>query len=395
MSKRFNIAPLIMFLLFICVIGMGVYIFIDYKKDIENNTVPSYLSKSFNVDNTKEISSVIKEYSYDNNLALKDNIKSWDLDSIKYIGYLENDENLELYKVNGTYSCKDESSSCVYVSQVNDEEDGKYGYQVYVTVKKDKDGYKLVDITSQVETVTNVLSNKDDGIRGTGYTQEELVLVYKTYMISNGFVLKPDLSEWNATLTYVGKNKEQLVFFASNSYSCLSGTAYCIYQAQVGENPFVFDIALTMEKDIDGIYKITSIGPKHEVVLEETALEIDIQDGKVTRELVAGKIKDFYITSGGAVQDNLKKFDVSYITYLGDLKSNASMYGMKATITYACNDGMKTCVSEDVKRDPSSKDYTFSVAFDVMLDATGEYKVVQIYPVGNNDHININNIVLK
>ena len=39
MGKRFNIAPLIMFLLFICVIGMGVYIFIDYKKDIENNTV--------------------------------------------------------------------------------------------------------------------------------------------------------------------------------------------------------------------------------------------------------------------------------------------------------------------------------------------------------------------
>lgn len=394
MGKKFNIAPLVMILLFIAVVCMGVYIFIDYKKDIENNTVPSYLSKIISVDDTKDISSVIKEYSYDNNLAIKDNVKSWDFDSIKYIGKLENDD-IHYYKVNGTYSCKDETSDCVYVSQVSDEIEGKYGYQVYVTLRNDKDGYKLVDISSQVETVTNVNNDKNEGIRGTGYTYEELVELYKDYMVSKGMVMLPDLSEWNVTLRYVGKTKDSLVFYASNNYTCLSGSTYCIYQAQVGVNPNTFEIALTMEKDIDGIYKFTSIDLPFNIVLDETAMEEDIDSNVITRTAMAGKIKDFYISSGGAFEDNLKKFDVSYITYLGDLKSNASMYGMKATITYECNDGMKTCVSEDVKRDPTSKDYTFSVAFDVMISETGEYNVIQIYPVGNNEHINVNNIVLK
>ncbi|MGN1337856.1 MAG: hypothetical protein ACI4WW_05210 [Candidatus Coprovivens sp.] len=394
MGKRFNIAPLIMILLFIAVIGMGVYIFIDYKKDIEHNTVPSYLSKVINVDNTKDISSVIKEYSYDNNLAVKDNIKLWNIDSIKYIGKLENDD-LHYYRVDGTYSCKDESSNCVYVSQVSDVVEGKYEYHVYVTLRNDKDGYKLVDISSQVETVTDVVNDNNEGVRGTGYTYDELVEVYKDFMISKGMVMLPDLNEWNVTLRYVGKVKDSLVFYASNIYTCLSGSNTCIYQSQVGETPNAFEIALFMDKDIDGIYKFTSIDLPFNIVLDETAMEEDIDSNVVTRTGMAGKIKDFYISTGVAVEDNLKKFDVSYVTYLGDLKSNASMYGMKATITYACNDGMKTCVLEDVKRDPSSKDYTFSVAFDVMISETGEYNVVQIYPVGSNEHININNIVLK
>ena len=395
MEKKFNITPVVMFLLFAAVIGMGVYIFLDYKKDIENNTVPSYLKTKFEVEDTKEIEDVIKEYSYDNNLADKDNIRTWKMDDIQLVGHYENDENVEIYKINGSYSCKDDSSNCVYVEQVIDKEENEFGYQVYVTAKKNNDGYTLLDITSQVETVSTVVANDKEGIRGTGYTSLELVDLYKTYLISNGYVLKPDLNEWNATVTYVGKNKEQLVFAASNVYSCLSGTYTCIYQAQVGENPFVFEIALTMEKDIDGIYKFTSIGPKHEVVLEETAMEEDIDTNKVTRTDIAGKIKDFYLTGGHAVESNLKTFDVSYVTYLGDLKGYPGMYGMKATITYACNDGMKTCVAEDVKKDPTSKDYTFSVAFDVLIDAEGNYKISQIYPVGNTEHINVNNIVLR
>lgn len=395
MGKRFNIAPVIMFLLFAAVIGMGVYIFLDYKKDIENNTVPSYLTTKFKVDDTKEIEDVIKEYSYDNNLANKDNIDSWKMDNIQLIGHLEDDESVEIYKVNGSYSCKDLSSDCVYVEQVIDKSEGSYGYQVFVTVKKNDDGYTLLDITSQVETVTTIVSDDKDGIRGTGYTNEELILLYKTYLISNGYVLKPDLNEWNVTLKYVGKNKEQLVFFASNSFSCLSGTYTCIYQAQVGENPFVFDIAVMMEKDIDGIYKFVGIDMPFNVVVEETAMEEDIDANKVTRADIAGKIKDFYLANGQAVESNLKVFDVSYVTYLGDLKGNPGMYGMKATITYACNDGMKTCVGEDVKRDPTSKDYTFSVAFDVLIDAEGNYNISKIYPVGNTEHINVNNIVLR
>ena len=131
------------------------YIYLDYQEE-KDNEVPTYLSTVFKVTENDKIAKVIKDYSYDNNLADKDNIETWEFESIKYIGYLEGNKDEVYYRVSGTYSCKDLSSDCVYMDQVIDKSEIVFGYEVYVTLEKVDDGYKLLDISSGVETVTNV-----------------------------------------------------------------------------------------------------------------------------------------------------------------------------------------------------------------------------------------------
>ena len=209
MKKGLLVFVIVILLIVIC--AMGGYIFLNINSE-EEIIGKSYLAKTFKDDDLKSIENVIKEYSYDNNLADKKNIKKWEIEEIKYLGYFNNDKDIYYYEVTGGYLCEDGTGDCVYVAQSEYLNIDMNSYHVYVALKKMDDEYSLVSIDSVIETTTQMVTEDKDGFKNTGYEYDELVRLYKDYIIGNGLALKPDINEWDVKLIYLGKQDEDLIF---------------------------------------------------------------------------------------------------------------------------------------------------------------------------------------
>ena len=379
--------------LLIVIATMGSYIYLNNKEEVVVDK--EYLAKTFSDDDLKTIGNVIKEYSYDNNLANKDSIKKWEFEEIKYLGYFNNDKDVLYYEVIGEYLCKDDSFDCVYVSQSGHKNEEMYAYNVYVALKKVEDKYSLVSIEPILETTSQMVTDKQDGFKNTGYEYNELVNLYRNYIISNGLALKPDIKAWNIELIYLGKDDANIVFKAKNDFSCLSETAYCVYQAQIGENPNNFETYATMSQGLDGKYKFDTISILYPDGIKMTALKEDINSKKITRDSVAELLKNYLYEKELAYKDKIQTFDVSYITYKGELKEQLGTYSLKATISYNCLDDKRTCVYSDVKEDKKSGLYTFTLEFYLTANKDGNYDVTYVGDSITEEHINVDSLVLQ
>lgn len=379
--------------LLIVIATMGSYIYLNNKEEVVVDK--EYLSKTFSDNDLKTIGNVIKEYSYDNNLANKDSIKKWEFEEIKYLGYFNNDKDVLYYEVIGEYLCKDGSFDCVYVSQSGHKNEEMCAYNVYVALKKVEDKYSLVSIEPILETTSQMVTDEQDGFKNTGYEYNELVNLYRNYIISNGLALNPDIKEWNIELVYLGKDDANIVFKAKNVFSCLSETAYCIYQAQIGENPNKFETYATMSQGLDGKYKFDTISILYPDGIKMTALKEDINSKKITRDSVAELLKNYLYEKELAYKDKVQTFDVSYITYKGELKEQLGTYSLKATISYNCLDDKRTCVYSDVKEDKESGLYTFTLEFYLTANKDGNYDVTYVGDSISEEHINVDSLVLQ
>lgn len=391
---RNKLSIIIIFLLILIISVLSSYIYLDYK---ESNKVSDteYMSRTFKDDDLKVISGVIKEYSYDNGLAIKDNINKWKFDSIEYLGYFEKNKEVLFYEVRGKYLCNDDSYDCVYVAQGGNKVDKMYEYHVYVGLKKFKDEYSIVTVEPVLLTTSQFLTKEKGGFKETGYQYQELVTLYKEYIISNGLALSPDIKEWNVDLVYLGKEDENLVFNVNTKYSCLSETPYCVYQAQMGDNPYDYNVFATMSEGKDGKYKFDTISIVYDDGIKLTALKEDINNKEVTRDDVALLLKKYLYEKELAFEDNVLTFDVSYITYNGELKGKVGSYSLKATISYNCKDDTRTCVYSDVKEDKTSGLYTFTLEFYLTANKNGNYDVTYVGDSVNNDHVLVDTVVLQ
>lgn len=391
MKRGLSIVIIVVLLLIISV--MGSYIYLDSKKEVVVDK--EYLVKTFNDNDLKTIGNVIKEYSYDHNLADKNNIKKWVFNEIKYLGYFNDNKDVLYYEVKGGYLCNGDSFDCVYVSQGGYKEEEMYVYNVYIALKKVEDKYSLVSIEPVLFTTSQLITEDKDGFKMTGYKYEELVNLYKNYIISNGLALKPDIKEWNVELVYLGKSDANIVFKVKNEFSCLSETAYCVYQSQIGENPNKFEGYATMSEGLDGKYKFDSTGIIYDDGIKMPALKEDINNKKVTRDSVAELLKNYLYEKELAFKDKIQTFDVSYITYKGELKEQLGTYSLKATISYNCLDDKRTCVYSDVKEDKKSGLYTFTLEFYLTVNKDGNYDVTYVGDSVSDDHINVDTLVLQ
>ncbi len=72
----------------------------------------------------RELISKLKDYSKVNNLCDASNIKEWNITNVTYFGYYKNKVDEKIYILSGKYTCKDQSSDCVYMEQ--DIDDNSY-----------------------------------------------------------------------------------------------------------------------------------------------------------------------------------------------------------------------------------------------------------------------------
>lgn len=91
-----------------------------------------------------------REYYKNQNLADMSNISTWEFTTAKEV----TDKNYPgYYEFSGYYSCKDNSSDCVYLEQVGDPINGNnvYGFVLYVKVEQQNGTYSFSDIRTNLD----------------------------------------------------------------------------------------------------------------------------------------------------------------------------------------------------------------------------------------------------
>lgn len=90
---------------------------------------------------TSELAVLLKEYFiYQEKEEHKDlyqngNVKYWNINSIKYLGYYKNKSDVKYYAAYGNYKCKDNSAECIYMEQLDDITTGEIPFKVSFSVK--------------------------------------------------------------------------------------------------------------------------------------------------------------------------------------------------------------------------------------------------------------------
>lgn len=84
-----------------------------------------------------EYTEILKKYFEEQNLITED-LKEWKITEVTYLGYYQ-PENIPLIKFSGNYSCKDGSTDCLYLPQIDSQkEDGMIPFQLIVSTEKDQ-----------------------------------------------------------------------------------------------------------------------------------------------------------------------------------------------------------------------------------------------------------------
>ena len=117
-----------------------------YKVD-ENNKVVEGLGNSYDFrfeedeGETNELAVLLKDYFiYQEKEEHKDlyqngNVKYWNINSIKYLGYYKNKSDIKYYAAYGNFKCKDNSGGCIYMEQLDDITTGEIPFKVSFAVK--------------------------------------------------------------------------------------------------------------------------------------------------------------------------------------------------------------------------------------------------------------------
>lgn len=138
----------------IIILVCALFVFIlNKQKDSEGNVVNNKESKVELKESEQEITNILKKYYITNNLLDEDNLVEWNFTSVIEIDYTA-DTSLVYYEIIGNYSCKDDSSSCVYLEQVSDPTDNIYPYKVYIGLDESK----------EIKSISGVLTKSDDDL---------------------------------------------------------------------------------------------------------------------------------------------------------------------------------------------------------------------------------------
>lgn len=106
--------------------------FFDINKEVNNDET----------DMINKMNSGLRKF-YENNNTLSDMNNLKDL-SVKYVEYIDTEENNKQYVVVGTYSCKDETSDCLYFEQVGEPlADHSYDFNIIVSYDE-KENVKIL-----------------------------------------------------------------------------------------------------------------------------------------------------------------------------------------------------------------------------------------------------------
>ncbi len=138
-KNKYLITVAIIIILLLCILFVFI---LNKQKDSE--------SKIDLKESEQEITNILKKYYINNGLLDEDNLKEWNFTNVTEVEY-SSDTSLVYYEIIGNYSCKDNSSSCVYLEQVDDSSDNVYSYKVYIGLDENKEIKSISGALSKAE----------------------------------------------------------------------------------------------------------------------------------------------------------------------------------------------------------------------------------------------------
>lgn len=331
-----SILPLCIILAFIIFISvLGISIFRSINKDSSKENIGEKVSykNNFNLD---DLIPLVKDYYKIKKLVTLSNLESWNITKATYIG-ASKDKNTGYYHLEGTYSCKDQTSSCVYVSQ-EVSKNGKNIFDVYVEVEEKTDEKKILSI-SQLSPDNNSIYKDEEELSSDLSKYNDIVNLLKNYYETNNLVNTNNLKSWDFTsVEYYYKKDNSFVYEIQSIYICKDNTSDCIYVSQVNDanNDNSYTIKLYVEVD-ESKSQIISIDT---LPYKETAKE----DNKITKESIISPVKKYFEDNSFVNKDTLISWDITKVTYIGffTTKPNEKIYKLEGS--YKCQDSSSECL---------------------------------------------------
>lgn len=357
------------FFLTLIIIGLVGYIAYDkvlykYFPQKEEKTEEKEIDSSMNME-LDEIVVLVKDYFYSKDLVEENNLVSWSITSSEYLGYIGDNNDTKYYQLQGSYSCKDQSPSCVHMN-VEDKTTKKETnfFQTYAIIDESGDTKKVKSVEDTLTTEENFNQINKEVPKSTK-REEEIKKVFKTYYEAKGFIQSDNLTFWEIkSVNYVKTKDDNKVYQLTGTYSCNDNTESCLHfdsPREPVDSVYPFDLLVTFNEK-NGIYSVISI--------EQNIY----QDKSVTikREDLISMLKTYTKDSNLMTEENLIKWDISSVVYLGYYNTNTSKkyYSLKGT--YSCKDNSATCIKLDnygVKRNDGS--YAYSIYMEVTYNESG------------------------
>ena len=182
-----------------------------------------------------------KDYYTSKGFVMASNVNSWDVE-IK-------EENDEYVVFESTYTCKDNTGNCIYVSQ-EEKKDDKYVFTIKANGKYDNYKFNITSIegpaTEEKKEETPSTPVEQPSTPTQQPVKETTELDYDTYsrllleyLTSKGLIFKPNLSMFRPDVfKYVGyyaSKPNEKWYEVRGHYTCLDGESDCVYQEQGGE----------------------------------------------------------------------------------------------------------------------------------------------------------------
>ncbi len=353
-----SILPLCIILAFIIIAGiLGVNVYKSMNKNSSKENVKENVGEkvtyknNFNLD---DIIPLVKDYYNSKNLVNLNNLESWNITKATYIGAAK-DKNIGYYHLEGTYSCKDQTHSCVYVSQ-EVTKNGKNIFDVYVEVEE-KSGEKTILNISQLVPDNDLFSKDEEELSSDLNKYNDIINLLKKYYETNNLVNSDNLKSWNFTsVEYYYKKANSLIYEIQSTYICKDNTSDCVYVSQVDNpnNDNSYNIKLYVEVD-ENKSKIISIDT---LPYKETPKE----DKKVTKESIISPVKKYFEDNSLVNKDNLTSWNITKVTYVGFFTEQPNKKIYKLEGSYKCNDSSSECLYlEQVGNKNPDNSYPFQI----------------------------------
>lgn len=345
-------------LLIIIVLLMITFIFLLYAYLNKNNsttndkkeTTTSYLTLAENT-TTNELITMIKDYYYENNLIDEKNISTWNINTIKYLGFYNNQDTL-YYLAKGIYKCLDNTGSCIYLEQEPIPSNNTYEFKIYLEIEYKDNKPNIKNITQSIDE--NKLNKEELEIKDDTEFEEKITQKIKDYYQSKSLITENNLEYWNITSIEYFKNKEDInIYEIKSTYKCQNGSS-CIYTEQESEPNsddsynLNFFIEFNSNEEITNIYNVY------------TEKESDSKES-ITKEELTTKTKN-YFQENNFIVSTPKIWNINKITYSGYYKNtpNQKIYHLEGS--YQCQQNNSDCIYlEQVYEMNKDKTYPFSI----------------------------------
>ncbi len=329
------------------------FIEVDEKLELEENYIKKYFS-------------VLKDKYKSLNLYNENNTEYWNIDSIEYTTTIDNEK---YYQFIGSYKCKNNDSSCVYLEQVGDKNpDNSYKFLLFAVIKEEN-GVITID-----KLQGSIPSNEEEIIETPVLTKNEKIFnALKKYLKEKNLYKENEIKYWNLeSIEYEGTLNNEKYYDFESKFQCKKNNTDCLYHEQYDDinddGSYDYDVYITYEEKNNEII-ITSIS---------SSLELnDVED----KELKLDKIKKAFIEyykQKGLYKENQTKY--MNVTVEFEKNINGKDY-YEVDVHYACKTNTSTCVYQSQEDDANSDG---SYDFDVYVTIKEENNKISILSIEPN-----------